>query len=40
MRTGRLVLEVMTNTGIRIGTAAFALGLCLAGPQAAGVAAA
>ena len=40
MRTGGLVLQVMVKTGMRIGTAAFALGLCLAGPQAAGVAAA
>ena len=40
MRTGGLVPEVMVKTGVRIGTAAFALGLCLAGPQAAGVAAA
>jgi len=31
---------VMVNTGVRIGTAAVALGLSLAGPQAAGVAAA
>lgn len=30
----------MVNAGVRIGTAAFALGLSLAGPQAAGVAAA
>ena len=40
MRTGGLVPEVMVKTGVRVGTAAFALGLCLAGPQAAGVAAA
>jgi hypothetical protein len=40
MRTGGLVLEVMVKTGVRVGTAAFALGLCLAGPQAAGVASA